>query len=45
LHCETSFERITFAAYLGAAMAATPNGVVGSAVALVEIFLPGVLLV
>jgi chromate transporter len=35
----------TFAAYLGAAMARTPNGVVGSAIALVAIFLPGVLLV
>ena len=35
----------TFAAYLGAAMAPTPNGVVGSAIALVAIFLPGVLLV
>jgi chromate transporter len=35
----------TFAAYLGAAMAPTPNGVVGSAMALVAIFLPGVLLV
>jgi chromate transporter len=35
----------TFAAYLGAAMSPTPNGVLGSAIALVAIFLPGVLLV
>ena len=35
----------TFAAYLGAVMQPTPNGVAGSAIALVAIFLPGVLLV
>jgi chromate transporter len=35
----------TFAAYLGAVMQPTPNGVVGSAIALVAIFLPGILLV
>ena len=31
----------TFAAYLGAVMQPTPNGVAGSAIALVAIFLPG----
>jgi chromate transporter len=35
----------TFAAYLGAVMQPTPNGVAGSAIALVAIFLPGLLLV
>lgn len=35
----------TFAAYLGAVMQPPPNGIVGSAIALVAIFLPGVLLV
>jgi chromate transporter len=35
----------TFAAYLGAVMGPTPNGVAGSAIALVAIFLPGLLLV
>ncbi|SON56544.1 putative chromate transport protein [Hartmannibacter diazotrophicus] len=35
----------TFAAYLGAAMAPAPSGVAGSAIALVAIFLPGLLLV
>jgi chromate transporter len=35
----------TFAAYLGAVMQPTPNGVAGSAIALIAIFLPGVLLV
>lgn len=35
----------TFAAYLGAAMRPTPNGVLGSAIALVAVFLPGLLLV
>jgi chromate transporter len=35
----------TFAAYLGAAMGPPPNGIAGGAVALVAIFLPGLLLV
>jgi chromate transporter len=35
----------TFAAYLGAAMGPTPNGAAGAAIALVAIFLPGLLLV
>ncbi len=35
----------TFAAYLGAAMGPAPNGVAGAAIALVAIFLPGLLLV
>jgi chromate transporter len=35
----------TFAAYLGAVMGPTPNGVAGAAIALVAIFLPGLLLV
>ena len=35
----------TFAAYLGAAMGPTPNGVAGASIALVAIFLPGLLLV
>ena len=35
----------SFAAYLGAVMGPPPNGVVGSAMALVAIFLPGLLLV
>jgi chromate transporter len=35
----------TFAAYLGAVMGAAPNGVPGAAIALVAIFLPGMLLV
>jgi len=35
----------TFAAYLGAVMEPVPNGVVGSVIALVAIFLPGILLV
>jgi chromate transporter len=35
----------TFAAYLGAVMEPPPNGVAGSAIALVAIFLPGMLLV
>ena len=35
----------TFAAYLGAVMEPTPNGVAGAAIALVAIFLPGMLLV
>jgi chromate transporter len=35
----------TFAAYLGAVKQSMPNGIVGSAIALVAIFLPGVLLV
>jgi chromate transporter len=35
----------TFAAYLGAVVQPTPNGVAGSAIALVAIFLPGLLLV
>ncbi|MGV8955313.1 MAG: chromate transporter, partial [Cypionkella sp.] len=34
----------TFAAYLGAAETPTPNGVIGAAIALVAIFLPGLLL-
>lgn len=35
----------TFAAYLGAVMGPWPNGVIGSVIALVAIFLPGLLLV
>lgn len=35
----------TFAAYLGAVMGPTPNGVTGAGIALVAIFLPGMLLV
>jgi chromate transporter len=35
----------TFAAYLGAAMSPAPNGVEGGVIALVSIFLPGLLLV
>jgi chromate transporter len=35
----------TFAAYLGAAMRPEPNGIVGAAICLVAIFLPGLLLV
>jgi chromate transporter len=35
----------TFAAYLGAVMEPAPNGVAGAAIALVAIFLPGLLLV
>ncbi len=35
----------TFAAYLGAVMAPAPNGIAGAALALVAIFLPGLLLV
>ncbi|SOC81745.1 chromate transporter [Ensifer adhaerens] len=35
----------TFAAYLGAVMGPTPNGLAGASVALVAIFLPGLLLV
>jgi chromate transporter len=35
----------TFAAYLGTVMAPPPNGVVGAAIALAAIFLPGLLLV
>lgn len=35
----------TFAAYLGAAAGPEPNGVVGASIALVAIFLPGMLLV
>jgi chromate transporter len=35
----------TFAAFLGAAMVPAPNGVTGGAVALVALFLPGLLLV
>lgn len=35
----------TFAAYLGAAMRSPPSGMLGSAIALVAIFLPGLLLV
>lgn len=35
----------TFAAYLGAVMEPAPNGIVGAVVALVAIFLPGLLLV
>jgi chromate transporter len=34
-----------FAAYLGAVMGPTPNGIEGAAIALVAIFLPGLLLV
>ncbi|MFC3706148.1 chromate efflux transporter [Devosia honganensis] len=34
----------TFAAYLGAAMAPVPNGVTGAIIALIAIFLPGMLL-
>jgi chromate transporter len=35
----------TFAAYLGAVMRPEPNGVIGAAIALVGVFLPGLLLV
>ena len=35
----------TFAAYLGALVGPAPNGVAGAAIALVAIFLPGLLLV
>jgi chromate transporter len=35
----------TFAAYLGAVMVPPPNGLAGAAIALVAIFLPGMLLV
>ena len=35
----------TFAAYLGAVMAPAPNGLAGAALALVAVFLPGLLLV
>jgi chromate transporter len=35
----------TFAAYLGAVMGPSPNGIVGAVVAVVAIFLPGLLLV
>lgn len=35
----------TFAAYLGAVVGPSPNGIVGSVIALVAIFLPGLLLV
>lgn len=35
----------TFAAYLGAVMGPTPNGLAGASIALVAIFLPGLLLV
>jgi chromate transporter len=35
----------TFAAYLGAVMGPAPNGLVGAAIALIAIFLPGILLV
>ncbi|MCO6416142.1 chromate efflux transporter [Siccirubricoccus sp. KC 17139] len=35
----------TFAAYLGAVMGPAPNGVLGAAIALVAVFLPGILLV
>jgi chromate transporter len=35
----------TFAAYLGAAMGPAPNGMAGAAIALVALFLPGMLLV
>jgi len=35
----------TFAAYLGVVMAPPPNGIVGAVIALVAIFLPGLLLV
>ena len=34
----------TFAAYLGAASTPTPNGIVGAAIALLGIFLPGILI-
>jgi chromate transporter len=34
----------TFAAYLGAVMGPAPNGLAGSAIALVALFLPGMLL-
>jgi chromate transporter len=35
----------TFAAYLGAVMRPEPNGVIGAAIALIGVFLPGLLLV
>jgi chromate transporter len=35
----------TFAAYLGAAVGPAPNGLAGAAIALIAIFLPGILLV
>jgi chromate transporter len=35
----------TFVAYLGAVMAAAPNGLAGASIALVAVFLPGLLLV
>jgi chromate transporter len=35
----------TFAAYLGAVMGPAPNGIAGAAIALVAVFLPGLLLV
>jgi chromate transport protein ChrA len=35
----------TFAAYLGAAMGPAPNGALGAAIALIAVFLPGILLV
>ena len=35
----------TFAAYLGAAMGPQPNGLLGASIALVAVFLPGLLLV
>ncbi|MGE0120569.1 MAG: chromate efflux transporter [Dongiaceae bacterium] len=35
----------TFAAYLGAAMGPTPNGLAGGVIALIGVFLPGLLLV
>lgn len=35
----------TFAAYLGAVMQPAPNGIVGAAIALIAVFLPGLLLV
>ena len=35
----------SFAAYLGAAMTSAPNGIAGAAIALVALFLPGLLLV
>jgi len=35
----------TFAAFLGASMTMPPNGIVGAAIALVAVFLPGLLLV
>jgi chromate transporter len=35
----------TFAAYLGAVMRPWPNGIVGAVIALIAIFLPGLLLV